>query len=119
MALALAAGLLDLGFALFHVAFQRLFGWPERLAPSGSLNTAITQTLNAMLIFVFLAYGAALIWLSGQGDVHPVLPLVGAAFWGLRLTLQFIWFDLKPWPSKLITVVFAVTAAVHLLAIKV
>jgi hypothetical protein len=118
--LALAAGLIDLGFALFHVAFRRLFGWPERLAPSGSLNTAITQTLNAMLIFVFLAYGATLIWLSGQGSsVHPVLPLVGAAFWGLRLALQFIWFDLKPWPSKLIAAVFAVTAVVHLLAIRV
>ena len=117
--MALTAGLIDLGFALFHAAFRRLFGWPERLVPSGSLNTAITQTLNAMLIFVFLAYGAPLIWLSGQGSVHPVLPLVGAAFWGLRLALQFIWFDLKPWPSKLIAVVFAVTAVVHLLAIKI
>ena len=117
--MALAAGLIDLGFALFHAGFPRLFGWPERLAPSGSLNTAITQTLNAMLIFVFLAYGATLIWLAGQGSVHPLLPLVGAAFWGLRLALQFIWFDLKPWPSKLIATVFAVAATAHLLAIKV
>ncbi|WP_199084939.1 hypothetical protein [Bosea sp. ASV33] len=117
--MALAAGLIDLGFALFHAAFRRLFGWPERLAPSGSLNAAITQTLNAMLIFVFLAYGATLIWLAGQGGVHPVLPLVGAAFWGLRLTLQFIWFDLRPWPSKLITAIFALAIAIHLLAVKV
>lgn len=114
-----AAGLLDLGFALFHALFRRLFGWPERLAPSGGLNTAITQTLNAMLIFVFLAYGATLIWQAGQGSVHPLLPLAGAAFWGLRLALQFIWFDLKPWPSKLITAVFALTAVVHLLAVKI
>lgn len=112
----LAAGLIDLGFALFHAAFRRLFGWPERLVPSGSLNTAITRTLNAMLIFVFLAYGATLIWLAGQGNVHPALPLAGAAFWGLRLMLQFIWFDLKPWPSKLITAIFALTTVVHLLA---
>jgi len=98
--LALAAGLLDLGFALFHAAFRRLFGWPERLAPSGSLNTAITQTLNVMLIFVFLAYGATLIWQSGQGSVHPLLPLAGGAFWGLRLALQFVWFDLKPGPRS-------------------
>jgi hypothetical protein len=115
--LLLAAGLLDLGFALFHAAFWRLFGWPERLEPSGRLNTAITQTLNAMLGFVFLAYGAALIWQSGQADVHPLLPLAGAAFWGLRLALQLAWFDLKPWPSKLIAALFAVTAAAHLLAV--
>ena len=114
----LIAGLLDLGFALFHAAFGRLFGWPERLAPSGSLNTAITQTLNAMLTFVFLAYGATLIWQAGQGSIHPLLPLLGGAFWGLRLALQFIWFDLKPWSSKLITAVFAVTTVVHLLAVR-
>lgn len=114
----LAAGLLDFGFALFHAAFRRLFGWPERLAPSGSLNTAITQTLNVMLIFVFLAYGATLIWQSGQANVHPLLPLAGGAFWGLRLALQFVWFDLKPWPSKLITAIFALTTVIHLLAVK-
>ena len=116
MALLLAAGLLDLGFALFHAAFWRLFGWPERLEPSGQLNTAIAQTLNAMLGFVFLAYGAVLVGQSGQGSVHPLLPLAGAAFWSLRLVLQFAWFDLAPWPSKLIAGLFAVTAAAHLLA---
>lgn len=112
----LAAGLLDLGFALFHAAFWRLFGWPERLAASGSLNMAITQTLNVMLGFVFLVYGAALIWQSGQLVTHPLLPLAGAAFWTLRLVLQFVWFDLRPWPSKLIAAIFALTAVVHLLA---
>lgn len=113
-----AAGLLDLGFALFHAAFWRLFGWPERLEPSGSLNTAITQTLNLMLGFVFLIYGAALIWQSRQLGAHPFLPLAGAGFWSLRLVLQFVWFDLKPWPSKLITALFALTAVVHLLAAR-
>ncbi|QEL24356.1 hypothetical protein FQV39_18530 [Bosea sp. F3-2] len=112
----LTAGLLDLGFALFHAAFWRLFGWPASLEASGRLNTAITQTLNAMLIFVFLAYGAALIWQSGQASVHPLLPLAGAGFWSLRLVLQFVWFDLRPWPSKLIAAVFALAAVVHLLA---
>ncbi|MFJ5368804.1 hypothetical protein ACIPIA_06245, partial [Bosea sp. CER48] len=66
-----AAGLLDLGFALFHAAFWRLFGWPRRLAASGGLNMAITQTLNAMLGFVFLAYGTALVWQSGMSGIHP------------------------------------------------
>jgi len=116
--LLLTAGLLDLGFALFHAAFWRLFGWPETLAPSGRLNAAITQTLNTVVGFVFLAYGATLIWQSGQPSVHPLLPLAGAAFWSLRLVLQFVWFDLRPWPSKLIAAIFALTAVVHLLAAR-
>lgn len=108
-----AAGLLDVGFALFHALFWRLFGWPARLAPAGGLNSAITRTLNAVLIFVFAVYGAALLWHPGGSWL---LPLAGAGFWTLRLVLQFLWFDLKPWPSKLIAAVFALAAAVHLLA---
>jgi hypothetical protein len=112
----LAAGLIDLGFALFHALFWRLFGWPERLQPSGGLNTAITQTLNAMLGFVFLAYGAALLWQGWIGATAMALPLAGALFWILRLVLQFLWFDIRPLASRAIAAVFALAALVHLLA---
>lgn len=112
----LAAGLIDLGFAAFHAAFWRLFGWPERLAPAGSLNSAITQTLNVMLAFVFLAYGGALVWLAGQGGAPTLLPLAGGLFWLLRLCLQLLWFDTRPVASRIITAMFALAAALHLFA---
>lgn len=112
----LAAGLTDLGFAAFHAAFWRLFGWPARLAPSGSLNSAITQTLNVMLAFVFLAYGGALVWLALEGGAPAILTLIGGLFWLLRLGLQVLWFDMRPAASRIITVLFAVAAALHLLA---
>jgi len=111
-----AAGLIDLGFAVFHAAFWRLFGWPERLQASGGLNAAITQTLNAMLGFVFLAYGAALLWQALSGATGMALPLTGGLFWILRLVLQFLWFDMRPLASRLITAVFALATLVHLLA---
>jgi hypothetical protein len=111
-----AAGLIDLGFAAFHAAFWRLFGWPERLRASGGLNAAITQTLNAMLGFVFLAYGAALLLEARTGAPAMTLPLVGGLFWLLRLALQFLWFDMKPLASRMIAAVFALAALVHLLA---
>ena len=114
--LLLAAGLLDLGFALFHAAFWRLFGWPERLAPSGHLNTAITQMHNLMLSFVFVAYGATLVWQAGQPGTPWVLPVIGGLFWLLRLALQFVWFDLRPAASKAIAGAFALAAVLHLAA---
>lgn len=114
--LLLAAGLLDLGFALFHAAFWRLFGWPGRLAPSGGLNSAITQTLNVMLSFVFVVYGAALISQAGDPEASWLLPVAGGLFWLLRLALQFLWFDLRPLASRLITAAFALAAVLHLLA---
>lgn len=110
-----AAGGLDLAFALFHLAFWRLFDWPARLLPAGSLNAAITQTLNAMLAFVFCAYGAALIWQSSlnTGSGSWLLPLAGALFWLLRLALQVAWFDLRPLASRVITAIFALAAVLH------
>jgi hypothetical protein len=113
-----AAGLIDLGFAIFHIGFWRLFGWPERLVASGQLNAAITQTLNVMLSFVFAAYGAALLWQAGQGGAPAVLALAGAGFWSLRFGLQFLWFDLRLPASKAIAVAFAFAALLHLLAAR-
>ncbi len=112
--LLIASGVLDLAFALFHLAFWRLFGWPARLLPAGRLNAAIAQTLNAMLAFVFAAYGAGLIWQSRGTDVGSwLLPLAGSAFWALRLGLQIAWFDLRPLASRSITAVFALAAVLH------
>jgi hypothetical protein len=77
--LALAAAL-DLGFAAFHAAFWRLFGWPGSLRHSGRVNAAITQTLNVMLAFVFAAYGGALAVLAWRGAPVPAfVPACGAA----------------------------------------
>lgn len=112
----LAAGLIDLGFALFHATFWRLLDWPGRLAPSGGHNAAITQTLNIMLTFVFAAYGGAVLWQGAQGQAPTLLPAIGAAFWLLRLVLQFVLFDFRPFVSKVITAAFALAAVLHLLA---
>ncbi len=77
---------------------------------------AITQTLNVMLGFVFVAYGAALLWQAQDVGAPATLPLAGGLFWLLRLALQFLWFDLRPAASRAITAAFALAAAVHLLA---
>ena len=114
MTVALLAGALDLGFAAFHLMFWRLFQWPARLEASGKVNEAITQTLNLVLIYVFVAYGVALIWTAAS--LPPMLAWAGAGFWLLRMALQPRLFPMRNGPSVAITVVFAATAAVHALA---
>jgi hypothetical protein len=69
-----------------------------------------------MLSFVFVVYGAVLIWRAGNPEASWLLPLAGGLFWLLRLVLQLLWFDLRPFASRLVTAAFALAAALHLLA---
>ena len=117
MAYALAAGLIDIGFAIFHASFWKLFGWPERLEASGPVNAAITQTLNAVLIYVFVIYGSVLLGFALGGRPAPhVLAMGGAGFWALRALLQPFQFSMKAWPSVAMLMVFIIAAIAHGLA---
>lgn len=113
-ALALLAGVLDLCFALFHLLFWRLFGWPERLAASGRTNAAITQTLNIMLTLVFVLYGLKLVHLGWLGlGADPQLLAAGVLFGLVRSALQPLLFGLESGLSRLFLAVALATTAVH------
>jgi hypothetical protein len=114
MTIAIAAGTLDWGFAIFHLLFWRLFGWPQSLRASGIVNTAITQTFNWLAIYLFAMCGTAFIWLASSGaSVPPLLALAGAGFWGLRLLLQFALFPMRNARSITLAAIFAATAVLH------
>ncbi|MEN4902484.1 hypothetical protein [Luteimonas sp. TWI1437] len=92
-ALLIACGVHSLAFAVFHLAFWRLFGWPRTLQATTVANRAIVQIANAQLVLVF--FGVACLCLAMPGALagtslgHTVLAGV-AAFWWLRLVLQFV-----------------------------
>lgn len=95
--LIVACGLHSAAFALFHLGFWRLFGWPRTLQSTTLPNRAIVQIANAQLTWVFA--GIALLCLMMADDLaHTSLGravLAGMAmFWWLRLVLQFVWLRL-------------------------
>lgn len=113
MTTAIAAGVIDLGFAAFHVLFWRLFGWPARLQGSGTINAAITQTMNVMLIYLFAAYGAGLIYLSNHPSGFAALfAAAGAGALVLRAILQGVYFPMQR-ASSLMMVVCMLAAVLH------
>ena len=114
--LTLLCGMIDLGFAAFHMLFWRLFGWPERLAPSGATNAAITQTLNIVLTLVFVMYGAALIWQGWHGVPATMLLWAGVVFGVVRAALQPLLFGLRRRSSLLMFVLICAATLLHLRA---
>ena len=112
--LLLAAAIYCFALAAFHLAFWRLLGWPASLAGSGSLNVSVTQTLNIMLTFGVVMYGAALCW----GALHPersvwALPAAGALFLGVRTVVQPFQFAMRDMSAKILAVAFVAGAVIH------
>lgn len=103
----------NVGFALFHLCFWRLFRWPKTLMPSGELNCAVTQTLNVMLTYVFFAYAAGLLaTVLFKPETLQPLAIAGTLFWLLRLVLQPWLFPVSR-ASWVITMVFALGIGLH------
>jgi hypothetical protein len=121
-ALVLACGVHSLGFALFHLAFWRLFGWPKALQPAGAATRAIAQILNLRLIHVFLGVAALCFFLPQDlaGTRLGRAILAGMSlFWAGRTIEQFVFLRIDHPLVHLLTALFvagAVLFALPLLA---
>jgi hypothetical protein len=109
-----AAVIYDAAVAAFHALFWRLFDWPTRLAPAGGVKAAITQTLNLMLIYVFVGYATAIaLEIAGTGETSPALLSIGAGFWLIRAAAQPALFRIDATVSTVLTVVWLLGATLH------
>jgi hypothetical protein len=107
--LAWLAGAFNLGFALFHLAFWRLFDWHEDLASLRPVNRAIVPVMNLALTFLLAGAGIAL-W------IEPTSTLLTAGmglFWCFRALLQPLYFGLRHPLSLLMFALFMAGAVLH------
>ncbi|MEO8673251.1 MAG: hypothetical protein ABI411_18190 [Tahibacter sp.] len=107
-------GVHSLLFALFHIAFWRLFGWRESLARATVADRAIVQILNLRLIYVF--FGIALLcWVYPrelQGSALGRAVLLGMAlFWVGRTIEQFVFVRVNRPLVHVLTAMFVIGAA--------
>jgi hypothetical protein len=116
LSLTYSSGIYDVGFGVFHIFFWHLFRWPETLKASGSVNRAITQTLNVMLTYVFVVYAIALIWGAHAGADNRLLLSAGAVFWAIRAAAQVMLFRIQRSISAALTALFIAGALLHGLA---
>lgn len=107
------AGVHSLGFALFHLAFWKLFRWHDELAKVGFATRAITQILNLRLAYLFLGVGAACFVFTGElqdSGLGRALLAFMALFWAGRTVEQFVFLRRHHWLLHLLTALFVLGA---------
>ncbi|WP_372018605.1 hypothetical protein [Pseudoxanthomonas sp. 10H] len=89
----LLCALHSFGFAAFHLAFWKLFGWKRELARVGLATRAITQILNLRLAYVFLGVGTLCLLFPAELRGTPLgraLLWFMVVFWAGRTVEQFV-----------------------------
>jgi hypothetical protein len=117
--LIIAGGVYDLGFAIFHLTFWKVFRWKKDLANVSRLNSGIFQIINLCLTFIFflMAYVSFFhindLLTTGLG----MALLIGfALFWLLRMVEQIIFFTLRKRTSVMFTIVFLLGCLIYVAA---
>lgn len=114
----LAGGVLHILWALFHLAFPRLFRWDTTLSGLDRVNAAIMRVMNLCLACAFLANAWLSLSFAPELSSTPLGRGVCAAlagFWGFRLILQNTLFRPLAPRSLALSPVIAATAAAYAL----
>ncbi|EMK00533.1 MULTISPECIES: hypothetical protein [unclassified Leptospira] len=99
----------NLGFAVFHLFFWKLFEWKKESKRMSRANYAIIQIFNLCLILVFIAMG----WISwfhsgellGSALGKTVIFFFGL-FWAARFLEQFIFLRVNRVMVHVLSVLF-------------
>lgn len=110
----------NIGFAVFHLAFWRLFGWRALRGQVSRVNAGILEVLNIQMVLLFAGFG--LVMLRHAGEMASLrlgreVLLVWALFWLLRTALQPIYFGLDTVFSRVLFGLFGLGALLHLLPV--
>lgn len=120
--LILLCGLHSIGFAAFHLAFWKLFDWPQALRQTNVATRAVTQILNLRLIYVFLGVAALCFFLPqellGTRIGHAILGGM-SLFWLGRTIEQFVFLRINRPIVHVLTALFVIGAILFALPILV
>lgn len=117
MALIIIGGVYNLGFAIFHLFFWKVFRWKKDLASISRVNRSIVQILNLCLTFMilFMAYVSFFHIADLMTTALGSATLIAISlFWLFRMIEQLIFFSSKNRSSIYFTCVFALGFLLYL-----
>jgi len=114
----LLGGFYNLGFAIFHLMFWRLFRWKRDLSSLPFINRSVMQILNLCLTFVFLLMAYISFFNTSeliQTNLGKALLVGFSLFWFLRMIEQIIFFGIRNLISIALTLVFLFGCVIYLI----
>jgi hypothetical protein len=118
--LLIICGFYNLGFAIFHLLFWKIFRWKGDLASLTHVNRSIMQILNLRLTYVFLVMACVLFAFQSEmaaTKLGQTLLIAFSVFWFMRTVEQAVFFGLKHKASNALTVLFLIGGVIHLLPV--
>lgn len=118
--LLIAGGIYNLGFAVSHPFFWRIFDWGRDLASLTAVNRSVMQILNLCLTFLlfFMAYVSLFMrepMLST--DLGRALLIAIAMFWFLRMLEQIFLFEVRNRLSAVFAMIFLVGSVLYIVPV--
>jgi len=102
-------GLYNIGFAIFHLAFWKIFKWDSDLKKLTFANKAIMQILNVQIFYYFI-FVACICFIFPVESLTTKLGNVflagNAIFWLIRNIQQFFFLRLNHYKIHILTFIF-------------
>lgn len=111
-------GIFNLGFAVFHLMFWKIFHWKDDLASLTHINRSIMQILNLRLTFVFLVMAYLSFFHKAEmisTNIGKALLISFSLFWFFRTLEQVVFFGVKNRISFALTLIFLVGGILYML----
>ena len=109
----LLCGLYNIGFAIFHIAFWKIFHWDNELKKLSFANKGIMQILNVQMIYYWLFVAIACFAFPTEllTTKFGIFFLIGnSIFWLLRTIQQFIFLRANHIAIHILTFIFMIGA---------
>lgn len=115
-AVILLGGFYNIGFALFHLMFWKIFGWKTELSKLRRIHRSVMQVLNLCLTFCFIFFGYISIFQAEEmiaSGLGRTLLLFISLFWLVRAVEQIVFFDFKNLTSIAMTILFLLGSCLY------
>jgi hypothetical protein len=113
-------GVFNLGFAVFHLFFWKLFNWKEDLVSLAPANRSVMQILNLCLTFMIFLMSYVSLFLPREmltTNLGKNLLIAFSLFWFLRMLEQIFLFEVKGRLSVGFTFIFLLGSFIYLVPV--